>query len=113
MARLSRDAAQVEGQRRAELLQREALRHSEERFRSLVQNASDVIAILDADGRIGYASPAVQAVWGQSPEELRGGVLLDLVHPEEQAAAEAYLANLLAQPGNTLLNVLRLQHSDG
>src|SRR5207248_4423843 len=113
MARLSRDAAQVEGQRRAELLQREALRQSEERFRSLVQNASDVIAILDSDGRIGYASPAVASVWGQSPEQLRGEVLLDLVHPDEQAAADAYMANLLEQPGGTLVNELRLQHSDG
>jgi diguanylate cyclase (GGDEF)-like protein/PAS domain S-box-containing protein len=113
MARLSRDAAQVEGQRRAELLQREALRQSEERFRSLVQNASDVIAILDVDGRIGYASPAAESFWGESPENLRGVMLLELVHPEEQRVAATYLTNVLEQPGSNLVSELRLRHSDG
>src|SRR5207248_159917 len=113
MARLSRDAAQVEGERRAELLQREALRQSEERFRSLVQNASDLIAILDSAGRVGYASPAVRSLWGQAPEQVHGMNVLDLVHPDERSSAEVYLANLLAVPSSTLSTELRLRHSDG
>jgi PAS domain-containing protein len=47
----------------------EALRESEERFRSLVQNSSDVITVVDADGTILYDSPAVERVLGYKPEE--------------------------------------------
>jgi PAS domain S-box-containing protein len=42
---------------------------SEERFRSLVQNSSDIITILEADGTVRYVSPAVERVTGYKPEE--------------------------------------------
>jgi diguanylate cyclase (GGDEF)-like protein/PAS domain S-box-containing protein len=74
---------------------------SEERFRSLVQNASDVITILDRRGTIRYVSPSTERVWGFAVEDLLGTSLLALVHPDDRAAARTHLANLLAQPGAT------------
>ena len=47
----------------------EALRSREELFRSLIENASDVIAILSADGTSLYESPSVERVLGFAPEE--------------------------------------------
>ncbi len=70
----------VTDRRRAE----EALRASEERFRSLVQNASDLISILDADGTVRYESPSHGRVLGLEPEAHAGRSLLDLVHPEDR-----------------------------
>ena len=49
-----------------------ALRTSEERFRALVQNATDVITILDAAGMVCYESPAIERVLGFRPEDLIG-----------------------------------------
>src|ERR671920_564736 len=40
------------------------IKESEERFRSLIQHASDIITILEADGSIRYVSPAVERVVG-------------------------------------------------
>ncbi len=80
-------------QRRAGRLATEqsSLRRSEERFRSLVRNASDVIAILDSDAKIRYLSPAVERVWGQAASVLHGSSLLALVHPEDLARARTLL----------------------
>ena len=50
----------------------EALRRSEKRFRSLVQNSSDGITIIEADGTILYDSPAVEKVLGYKPDERVG-----------------------------------------
>jgi PAS domain-containing protein len=46
------------------------LRRSEARFRSLVQNSSDVITAIDPEGVVRYQSPSVERVFGYSPEEV-------------------------------------------
>ncbi len=51
----------------------EELRESEKRFRSLIQNASDVITLLETDGSIRYKSPAVERILGYREEEMVGG----------------------------------------
>ena len=58
----------ITARRRAE----EALRQSEERFRALVQNASDIVTVLKADGTIRYESPSIVRLLGYPPEDLIG-----------------------------------------
>src|ERR671916_449692 len=48
------------------------IRESEERIRTLLQNTSDIITLLESDGTIRYISPAVERVTGYSPEEQIG-----------------------------------------
>ena len=45
----------------------ESLRKSERRFRALIEHGADSIALIDADNRILYLSPAVTNVEGYSP----------------------------------------------
>lgn len=63
--------------------QAEALRTSEHRFRSLVENSSDLITVLGADGTIAYQSPNVRRVLGYAPDSLVGTRALDQVHLED------------------------------
>ena len=59
------------------------VRASEERFRALVEHSSDLIAILEKDGRLRYVSPSHRALLGYSDEELRSLNSLDFVHPDD------------------------------
>src|SRR5207253_6250626 len=60
-----------------------ALGQSEERFRSLVQYAADVILVLNPDGTIRYVGPSVKRILGYDAESLPGKNLADLVHPDD------------------------------
>jgi diguanylate cyclase (GGDEF)-like protein/PAS domain S-box-containing protein len=59
-------------------------RNSEMYFRTLVQNTSDVILILDDDDRVRYASPSADQVLGVP--DLEGTLLVDLVPPQDSRA---------------------------
>jgi diguanylate cyclase (GGDEF)-like protein/PAS domain S-box-containing protein len=76
------------------LLAEATMRDSEARFRSLVQNSSDVISILDADSTIRFLSPSAKSVLGHDPKRLEGRRLLDLLHPDDAPSAEQFLAEL-------------------
>ena len=58
---------------------------SEHRLRTLIENTSDVISILDAQGTIRYESPAITELLGYTPEELLGQSAFALVHPDDHA----------------------------
>ena len=69
----------------------EALERREEHFRSLIENALDLISILNPDGIIRYVSPSHERILGYRPEELIGANVLSFVHPEDLAAtAESF-----------------------
>jgi PAS domain-containing protein len=63
-------------------------------FRSLVENAYEVITILEADGTIRYLSPAVERVLGYRSEELTGTSVLDLIYPDDKEQALSILAEV-------------------
>ena len=63
------------------------LRRSEERFRSLVHNSADIIAVLDPDGTVRYASPAVERMLGYPADDRIGRSMLEILHPDDQERA--------------------------
>jgi diguanylate cyclase (GGDEF)-like protein/PAS domain S-box-containing protein len=90
-----------------------AIKESEERFRSLVQYTSDIITILEADGTIRYISPAVERVMGYKPEEQIGTNAFGSVHPEDRERALGIFAEVLKHPGLHPPLEFRVPHKDG
>jgi PAS domain S-box-containing protein len=72
----------------------EALKASEERFRALIQYASDVIVVLDSEGTILYEIPAIERILGFKPEARVGTSIFDRVHPDNVVWMKSKLARL-------------------
>ena len=93
-----------------------ALEHvagTEARFRSLAQNSSDVITVVDREGRITYQSSAVTRLFGFAPTELVGSPLADWVHTEDRDRILALLEEAAQQGEPPRLLECRLRHHDG
>jgi PAS domain S-box-containing protein len=91
----------------------QALRDSEERFRSIVETTKDWIWSIDVEGCVMYANPAVEDIIGYPPEELLGTRILCHLHEEQRAHVEARLSELVTQKGTWSNLLMRWRHKDG
>ena len=90
-----------------------ALRRSEQYFRALIENASDTITILDADGTARYESPSLTRVLGYRPDELVGTSSIERVHPDDAARVRHEFQRALDGKGLSPLIECRVRHRDG
>jgi diguanylate cyclase (GGDEF)-like protein/PAS domain S-box-containing protein len=86
-------------------------RRFEERLAALVQNASDVVSLLDGTGRVTYVSPSGTRLLGRPAEAILGRRWEELIHPDDAPGARGLLAALVA--GESAGVDHRLARSDG
>lgn len=91
----------------------ETSRRNEQHFRSLVENASDLISILDGDGTVRYASPSHERVLGYRPEELIGKSAFELVHPDDLAPLLRGFERGVHDRHALATREFRFRHADG
>ena len=87
-------------------------RQSELLFQALVEHAHDVIMMLDAKGRVLYASPAVRK-YGRDPEQVLGQDVWNTFHPADLPQFQQRFAELLRNPGATFVFEGRVQDAAG
>ncbi len=90
----------------------EALRHSEQRFRSLIENSTDAIALAKADGTILYASPAAGRILGIPSDSLIGKSTFSGIHPDDLKRAKQAFDEVRRHPGMSLVSQFRFRHKD-
>ena len=89
-----------------------ALRESEERFRLLAENGSDVVSLHDLSGRVIYTSPSCERVLGFSPEEIMRLRPFAMVHPEDDDRLRRHFDDLIRGAPVTAIEC-RVLHKTG
>lgn len=91
----------------------EALRRNEERFRSMIQNSSDIIVVLNDQGTITYETPSVSRILGYEPGCLIGRSPADFIHEDDLEKTVADLGEVYenANPGTP--TEVRFRKADG
>jgi PAS domain S-box-containing protein len=90
-----------------------ALVESERYFRTLTEQSSDIVVLIDIETRLLYASPSMQRVLGFTPEEILGQRMFELLHPEDLERVMATVMEGIAVPGATRRLEYRFRHKDG
>jgi len=86
---------------------------SDRKFPFLVENALDVISLLDGDGKVRYISPAIERFLGYSPSELVGTNALGIIHPDDREMVLDTFSRLMKHPGVTERVQYRIKHKNG
>lgn len=94
-------------------LAEEALRDNEKRFRALIENSADGIALVGPEGTFLYSSPTTERILGYSVEEFSGRNVFELIHPEDLESIGHQFQQLIRGPGTTWMGQFRYRHKDG
>jgi PAS domain S-box-containing protein len=90
-----------------------ALQESEQRFRSLVQNSTDITTILELDGTIRYESPVFFRMFGYSSEDIVGESIFDFIHEDDIHEVQDVFAELKNTKKQTNPVTFRFRNKNG
>jgi PAS domain S-box-containing protein len=91
----------------------EDIKYSEARFRSLVENSFEVVGMVNAQGKVLYASPPTKSILGHDNSDAMGLSMYAWMHPEDIPRIREIFKELLKTPGAIVHATCRLRRKDG
>ncbi|GAA2542897.1 hypothetical protein GCM10010435_08400 [Winogradskya consettensis] len=88
-------------------------RRADEKFQALFQHAPDMVAVLDAEGRVEYSSPSAASVLHFAAGSKQGSSVFDLVHPDDRQNMMGAFASLMQQRDGVLRLQTRILNAEG
>lgn len=86
----------------------------ERRYRSLIENGADGVAILSPTGNLKYISPTVKRILGYDEEEMMEMNLFSLLHPNDAGSIDRVWRQIISSPGVPVAgNIIQVMHKDG
>jgi diguanylate cyclase (GGDEF)-like protein/PAS domain S-box-containing protein len=89
------------------------LEERERHFRSIVQNSSDVVMIVDRFGKFTYQSPSLAAIFGHDADAHLGAHLSTIVHPDDLSRLSSTIGEISTVAGSHRAATARIRHADG
>ncbi len=89
------------------------IKSSEEKFRSMVQNSSDIISLINKEGTILYVSPSSRNILGYERDKRIGKNIFNSIHPDDLPKIKAVFNHLLKTPGEVTAQELKYMDAEG
>ena len=90
-----------------------ALKYSEEYFRALIENVTDIVTITDYKGTFIYTSPSIKRILGYNPDDLIGKNVFDYVHPDEKKLIFKHFQKRVRSEISRQFIEFQFKHNDG
>lgn len=91
----------------------QALRQSEQEFRTILNNTTDLITVLSGTSKIIFTSKSSEEMLGYQPEELMSRNYLEFLHPDDRKIIREKITELNSKPGEEARGEYRFKHKDG
>jgi len=89
------------------------IEQGKEKFERLIENSSDLIAVVDPAGEFLFLSASAERIIGYKPEEMIGMNAFDYIHEEDKDRVRRRLAQVFLHPGEVHKDTFRFLKKDG